>query len=40
LAFNEPKIFLASSAATEAMETVELPIWVSVRTFLATEKAR
>jgi hypothetical protein len=37
---SEPKILRASSAATEAMETVELPIWVSERTRLATEKAR
>ena len=30
----------ARSTATEAMETEEEPIWVSVRTLLATEKAR
>ena len=37
---SEPKILRARSTATEAMETDELPIWVSVRTFLATVKAR
>ena len=35
-----PKILRARSTATDAMETEELPIWVSVRTRLATEKAR
>ena len=37
---SEPKILRASSAATDAMETDELPICVSVRTRLATENAR
>jgi hypothetical protein len=37
---SEPKILRASSAATEAIETDELPMRVSVRTRLATEKAR
>ena len=37
---SEPKILRARSTATEAMETELEPIWVSVRTFLATVKAR
>ncbi len=39
LAASEPKILRARSTATEAIETEEEPIWVSVRTFLATVKA-
>ena len=35
-----PKIFFASSTATEAMETEDEPTAVSVRTRLATAKAR
>ena len=37
---SEPKIFLARSTATEAMETELEPIWVSLRIFLATVKVR
>ena len=40
LALSEPKILRARSTATEAMETELEPICVSVRTRLATEKAR
>ena len=37
---NVPKIFLASSTATDAMDTEDDPTAVSVRTRLATAKAR
>ena len=40
LAVQVPKIFLASSTATEAIETDDDPTAVSVRTRLATAKAR
>ena len=40
LPFSVPKIFLASSTATDAMETEDDPTAVSVRTRLATAKAR
>ncbi len=40
LPWREPKILRARSTATEAMETELEPIWVSLRTFLATVKVR
>jgi hypothetical protein len=40
LALQVPKIFLASSTATDAMETEDDPTAVSLRTRLATAKAR
>ena len=40
LSLQDPKIFLASSTATDAIETEDDPTAVSVRTRLATANAR
>jgi len=40
LSASDPKIFCASSTATETMETEQVPIWVSLLTLLATMNVR